>query len=111
MARTFRMSTATKSCSTRERGRKVYPALLEFFRAQSSESEILVVSFEGVELVTPSFLDETIVQLVRDEPRGKIRVMHVPDYPVQSLTRMLEATGKHVRLERDREGTYLVAAA
>src|SRR5690348_367809 len=92
----FRIADIVSECSTRERGRKVYPALAEFYHARTARKSEPVISFEDVELVTPSFLDETIVRLVRDEPTGEVILRHVRDFPMRSLMRMLQATGKRI---------------
>jgi hypothetical protein len=111
MITVFRVADITSNCSTRERGRLVYPALVEFFRAGSAAGAELVISFEGVDLVTPSFLDETILNLVRAEPKGEVTLRAIRDFPVRSLERLLKATGSTVEVHRESEGVYKVAAA
>jgi hypothetical protein len=111
MPRIFRVADITTNCSTRERGRNVYPALANFFRAGTSSGGGLVISFEGVELVTPSFLDETILRLIREEPGGEVTLEAIRAFPVQSLERMLRATGSEVVVRQESEGVYHVAAA
>lgn len=107
----FRVAEIVSDCSTRERGRKLYPALAQFFSALTARKCEPVISFEDVEFVTPSFLDETIVRLVRDEPKGVVILRHVRDFPMRSLMRMLEATGKRIDVRRVDEGVYRVAKA
>ena len=111
MTRVFRVADITPNCSTRERGRLVYPALVQFFRSGSAARDEMVISFEGVDLVTPSFLDETILQLVRAEPKGEVTLHAIRDFPVRSLERLLRATGSKVEVHRRGEGVYTVAAA
>ena|SRR2546425_7501291 len=111
MIRTFRIADIVTNCSTRERGRRIYPALAEFFRAGRIAGEEMVISFEDVELVTPSFLDETILRLVREEPTGEITLRAIREFPVRSLERMLAATGSKVVVRQESEGVYRVAAA
>ena len=107
----LRLADISANCSTRERGRQVYPALAELFRTAMACNEEMVVSFKGVELVTPSFLDETIIQVVIEEVKGSITLAHIRDFPVQSLRRMLELTGKKIELREQRKGVYQVVAA
>ncbi len=111
MNNAFRVADIVTECSTRERGRKVYPALLQFFRSCTARRGEPVISFEDVELVTPSFLDETIVRVVRDEPKGAVTLRRIRDFPMRSLMRMLEATGKKITVSRVDEGVYRVAKA
>ena len=108
---TFQVSAHQTSCSTRERGRRVFPQLQAFFRSAMEQKCEPVISFNGVTLVTPSFLDETIVRLVKDEPRGSVRLEGISDFPVQSLHRLLEASGVRVRVQQAASGVYEVAAA
>lgn len=111
MNNVFRVADIVSDCSTRERGRKVYPALAAFFRSLSARKVDPVISFEDVDLVTPSFLDETIVRHVRDVPNGAVMLRHIRDFPMHSLMRMLEATGKTITVSRVDEGVYRVAKA
>jgi len=111
MLKVFRVADMTTNCSTRERGREVYPALAEFFRAGTAAQDDLVISFEDVDLVTPSFLDETIVRVVREEPAGEVTLRAIPEFPIRSLERMLRATGSKVVVHEESEGVYRVAAA
>src|SRR6266511_4424674 len=111
MTRVFRVADITSNCSTRERGRLVYPALAQFLRSGSTVGDEMVISFEGVDLVTPSFLDETILQLVRAEPKGQVTLRAIRDFPIRSLERLLRATGSKVEVHRKSEGVYTVAAA
>jgi hypothetical protein len=89
----------------------VYPELVTFFRSGLARRSEMVISFEDVELVTPSFLDETIVRLVREEPNGEVTLHHISDFPIRSLVRMLRATGKNITVSRVDEGVYRVAKA
>ncbi len=62
----LRVAERSPVCSTRERGRRFYPELLAWLRAEASSSTIL--SFSGVDFVSPSFLDETVVRLAEESP-------------------------------------------
>jgi hypothetical protein len=108
---TFLVSDLMTNCSTRERGRRVFPELHAFFREALKRECETVISFDGVTLVTPSFLDETIVRLVREEPEGAVTLEAIADFPVQSLHRLLQASGVHVHVEQEAAGVYRVAAA
>lgn len=110
MTRVFRVADVFTDCSTRERGRKVYPALADLFRSARAAGEELVISFESVDLVTPSFLDETIVRLVREEPMGQIALTGIRDFPVQSFHRMLRATSKGFDVQQEAAGVYRLTA-
>jgi hypothetical protein len=81
---TLRLADVETQCSTRERGRRLYPSLLAAFLSCANREERLVIGFEGVELVTPSFLDETILRLVREQPRGEVTLTGIRDFPIQS---------------------------
>ncbi len=111
MSDVFRVADIVSECSTRERGRRVYPALVSFFRSWTARRSDVVISFEDVDLVTPSFLDETIVRLVQEEPKGRVTLRQIRDFPMRSLMRMLEATGKTITVSRVSDGVYSVAAA
>src|SRR5437762_603062 len=111
MSDVFHVASMVDDCSTRERGKRLYPALLKFFRAWIPHESEVVISFENVKLVTPSFLDETIVRLVQDEPQGRVMLRDIRDFPMHSLMRMLQATGKSIRVDQVDEGVYSVAGA
>ena len=62
----LRVAELSPVCSTRERGRRFYPELRAWLRSEASSSTIL--SFSGVDFVSPSFLDETVVRLAEENP-------------------------------------------
>lgn len=68
MASEFRVNDHFDSAGTRERGRRLYPEVRAWALRNSGD---LVVTFEGVEFVSLSFLDETILRLLR-EKRGEV---------------------------------------
>ncbi|GBD31877.1 hypothetical protein HRbin33_00838 [bacterium HR33] len=110
-AREIRVSELSRSCATRESGRRVYPRLAEAFDAARAAGHELVVSFEGIPLVTPSFLDETLVRLVRDRERGSILVKGVGEVAIRILEKLLETTGKQVELRRESHGVFRLQRA
>ncbi len=111
MTQVFRVADITTNGSTRERGRQLYPALAASLRAALARGEEPAVSFDGVDLVTPSFLDETIVRLLREWPGKAVTLWYIRDFPVRSLERMLDAIGWRVVVQQEREGVYRLAAA
>lgn len=60
-------------CATRERARAYYPTLLQRLNDAPSWGE-LVLSFDEVEFVSPSFMDEALVRLASDHPELATRV-------------------------------------
>ena len=111
MTKVFRVADISTSCSTRERGRQVYPALADFARATIGAGEELGISFANVTLVTPSFLDETVVRLLRDGSLDEVTLSHISDFPVRSLERMLQEIGWRVQVQQEAKGVYHLAAA
>ena len=111
MTQPFRVADITTNCSTREQGRHVYPALADFARTLLVTGDDLSISFADVKLVTPSFLDETIVRLLRESSMRKVTLSQIRDFPVRSLERMLREIGRHVEVQQQGEGVYRFAAA
>jgi len=62
-----RVADYFQRCSTRGRARSFYPVLLERLDSAASDDRI-IVSFAGVEYVSPSFLDELLAHLAADRP-------------------------------------------
>lgn len=67
VSREIRVGDHFDSCSTRDRARRFYPELLKRLEEAPSWGEV-VLSFADVELVSPSFVDETLVTLAEDRP-------------------------------------------
>lgn len=65
--RVIRMSEYFETCSTRDRARSFYPRLVDLLRVMPQDREV-VISFEAVAFVSPSFLDELLVKLSEDQP-------------------------------------------
>jgi hypothetical protein len=88
------------TCATRERGQKFYPVLREHLDAIGFDED-LIVSFEDVEFVSPSFLDETIVRLTEEMPQKaeRIRVLGLHGMAAQRLRSALRARGTDVQIE------------
>lgn len=62
-----RLADYFDSCSTRERARRFFPTLLKHLET-APPADRLVLSFDGVEFVSPSFLDEILVRLAQERP-------------------------------------------
>lgn len=97
--RTLRVSEYLTICSTRESGKKFYPILREWVDRDVGSVRI---SFEGVEFVSPSFLDEAIVRLIEEQPQLAERLTIVSLKPMAS--RRLKA-----RLENQQVGAPVLA--
>lgn len=61
-----------KICATRERAKAYYPTLIE--RLEAASWGQILLRFDEVEFVSPSFMDETLVQLASDHPKLATRV-------------------------------------
>ncbi len=100
-----------RSCATRERAKKFYPALMERLREARSRDEI-VLSFEDVEFVSPSFLDETLVRLAEDHPDVAQRVVlrSLSDFTITRLRKILNHRGLSLTLLPRADGEYELTA-
>lgn len=107
----IRVSELTRSCATRESGRRIYPSLVEAFTRAREAGEGVVISFEDIPLVTPSFLDETVVRLVREQERGYILLTGVREVAIHILEKLLQKTDKRVEVIRQSDGVYRLAPA
>jgi hypothetical protein len=70
------MSEYFDTCSTRDRARAFYPRLADLLRDMPRATNV-VLSFEDVAFVSPSFLDELLVKLAQDEPEVARRLILV----------------------------------
>lgn len=61
------------TCSTRDRAQRFYPHLLARLDS-ASPTETVILSFEDVDFVSPSFLDEILVSLSKDRPDAARRL-------------------------------------
>lgn len=79
---------------TRELGRSFFPILLEWAR-EAPDDESLILSFEGVEFVSPSFIDETIARLVKEHPElaDRLRLASVDSFSLRTIRSTLRARG------------------
>lgn len=111
MTRVFRIADITASCSTRERARMVYSDLVAFARAGAGAKAELVISFEDVELVTPSFLDEIVSRLVGDKVTAAVTLQGIREFPIRAFERILHATGSKIVVRHQGHGAFCVAAA
>lgn len=100
-----------RTCATRERAKKFYPALVERLADANSRDEI-VLSFEDVEFVSPSFLDETLVRLAEDQPETARRVVlrSLSDFAITRLKRILSHRGLSWTLRPRASGEYELSA-
>ena len=89
---TIRISDHLRSSSTRDRARKFYPMLRKLV-SQADAGEI-IISFEGMEFVSPSFLDETVVALFASNPTLAERV-HVVGLQPFAADRLQDALRRH----------------
>lgn len=111
MVRTIQVAEHYRSCATRDRGAKFYPILLKALE-DSPGWDRLVVSFEDVEFVTPSFLDETVIQLAESHPQlaQKVVVRGLSEFAVCRLRRVLERRGLSWTLDMDASGGFRLGA-
>lgn len=60
---------------------------------QEMNAQCVVVSFEDIEYVSPSFLDETVVRLVEEHPeyRGSVAVDRLTDFAKRGLATVMAA--------------------
>lgn len=107
-ARRVRISEYFETCSTRERGKRFYPRLIKRLEQAPSWGEI-VLSFEDVDFVSPSFLDETLLKLAEDRPElaKRVVVTHLSDFTARRLSSILKHRQLSWTLEaRETEGEY-----
>lgn len=107
-SREVRVSEFFETCSTRERGKRFYPRLIERLEQAPSWGEILL-SFEDVDFVSPSFLDETLLKLADDRPdlANRVVVTHLSGFTARRLRSILKHRQMSWTLEaRDTEGEY-----
>lgn len=107
-AREIRVSEFFKTCSTRERGKRFYPRLIERLEEGPSWGAI-ILSFEDVDFVSPSFLDETLLKLAEDRPElaKRVVVTHLSEFTARRLRSILNHRQLSWTLEaRDTEGEY-----
>lgn len=62
----FRVSEHLKSAGTRERGIRIFPILREAALSAPRDTRV-IVSFEDVEFVSTSFLEETVLRLLTED--------------------------------------------
>ena len=92
--RSLAVSTYHRTCATRGRGRKFYSVVLAALSEAPSWGD-LVLSFEGVEFVSPSFLDEVLVRLAMEHPglASRVRVRGVHSTAAKQLEEVLRTRG------------------
>lgn len=97
-------------CATRGKARAFYPTLLRELEASKPFGEI-PVSFEGVQHVSASFLDETIVRLAEERPDLAKRVaLHgLSLRAADALRWTLKTRGLDWTVRTDANGAYLEA--
>jgi len=108
--RVIRVADHYETCSTRDRARAFYPRLLKRLEDAPSWGEI-VLSFEDVDFVSPSFLDETLVRLAEDHPELAKRVVirRLSPFTARRLRSILEHRNLTWTLrQRETEGEYEV---
>lgn len=110
--RLIRMADYYDTWSTRDRARAFYPDLLQRLEDAPSWGEI-VISFEDVSFVSPSFLDETLVRLAKDRPDVAKRVVirRLSPFTARRLRSILEHRNLTWTLrQREEEGEYVVSS-
>ena len=83
-----------RMCATRKRGQRFYPALRDRVMATDS-ADWIVISFANVDFVSPSFLDETVVRLLQENPelKNRIRISGLHPMAASSLKAALSNSG------------------
>jgi len=106
---TLKVAEFSTMCATRPKGRAFYPLLLQC--ARDAEGEF-AVSFEGVEFVTPSFLDETVAKLVAETPSvvHAIQIDGLREFPAHELAKIIQREDLDVELTRTGPESYRMAA-
>lgn len=79
---------------TREQGRSFYPVLLDWATNAPQDSE-LVISFEDLEFLSASFVDETIVRLIEEHTElvRRLRLSFVDAFTLRILRSVFAARG------------------
>jgi len=86
----IRVADWYETCSTRDRAQRFYPHLLALLDAATPEEKV-VLSFEEVDFVSPSFLDEILVRLAEDRPSAarRLEIRHVSPFVRKRLRSIL----------------------
>lgn len=81
---------------TRGLGQAFYPILLEWANS-APESVELVISFEDVEFVSPSFIDETLARMIEERPdlASRLKLASIDTFSLRILRSTLAARGLH----------------
>lgn len=81
----------TKSAASRERGRRFYEEALPRDLGAAT-TDTIVLSFEHVDPVTPSFLDETVVRLAEEHPElaGRLVITGLSEFARQALIKVAQ---------------------
>lgn len=95
MNRHVRIAESYSSAGTRERGKRVYPELLK----AADDASDLTISFEAVEFVSPSFLDETVIRLIEEDPSRAERISVTGLQPF--ATRVLRVALSRLGVQRE----------
>lgn len=106
--RVIRMSEYFETCSTRDRARAFYPRLADLLRDMPQDREV-ILSFEDVAFVSPSFLDELLVKLSEDQPEvaRRLVLLGVSRFVAERLRSVLSHRKVSWTLEpRTEEGTF-----
>lgn len=90
MTTELRIAKHFASAGTRERGIKFYPLLREAVRS-APPSQAIVVSFEDLEFVSTSFLEETVLKLLSEdrELANRLRITGLPPFASERLRTVL----------------------
>ena len=88
------ISSHYRLAETRSLGQAFYPVLVEWAESAPPKVE-LVVSFEDVEFVSPSFIDETLVRFIQERPAlaPRLRLASIDAFSLRILRSTLAARG------------------
>lgn len=110
--RLVRVREYYETCSTRDRAKKFYPKLVDRLEDTPTWGDVRL-SFQDVEFVSPSFLDETLVRLAEERPEIAQRVVitGLSPFAVTRLKSILKHRGLSWTLQqRSQEGEYSLTA-
>jgi hypothetical protein len=107
---TVRVRDWFESCGTRERGRRLYRLLLDRIMTVPPNWPVSV-SFEDVEFVSPSCLDEAIVTLAIEQPEvaSRLLIHGLLPYTAERLKAALKSRGAKGVLLENPDSSYRVS--
>lgn len=105
---TIRVADSYPICATRERGRK----FLQECTARLESAQDVVFSFDGVEFVSPSFLDEAVLNLVLSDALdvSNVWLENLSEHAINSLQVLIRARNARVHLTKESNGRVVASA-